>query len=244
MARTVNVERFADQVAQAIGPRLVSLLLYGSVARGTHVPDRSDTNTLLICDAVDEALFAALAPAVRPWTRAGNPAPLIFTEHEWRASAHAFPVEYADAREAHRVLAGRDPWAGLSVRRDDLARQLEHELLGKLVRLRQAYVALGAERKALGRVIGGSVPGFLAMLRATLRLAGDTPPPAAAALVRAAGTLIGFPADELAPLATQASGGPALRLAAGDPLPAAYLAAVARTAAFVNRFLEEGADRP
>ncbi len=244
MAGTVSVESFAEQVVQALGPRLVSLLLYGSVARGTHVPDRSDTNTLLICDAVDEALFAALAPAVRPWTRAGNPAPLIFTEQEWSASAHAFPIEYADAREAHRVLAGRDPWAGLSVRRDDLARQLEHELLGKLVRLRQACVALGGDRKALARVIGGSVPGFLAMLRATLRLAGDTPPAAAAALVRAAGTLIGFPAEGLAPLVTQSTGGPGLRLAAGDPLPAAYLAAVAHTAAFVNRFLEEGGDRP
>jgi hypothetical protein len=244
MARTVNVDRFADQVAQALGPRLISFLLYGSLARGTHVPDRSDTNTLLICDAADDALFAAMAPAVRSWTGAGNPAPLIFTEQEWSASAHAFPIEYADAREAHRVLAGRDPWAGITVRREDLARQLEHELLGKLVRLRQAYVALGSQRKQLARVIAGSIGGFLAILRATLRLAGETPPPAADALVRAAGGLVGFPPERLTALVAQATGGPPLRLAPDDPLPGAYLVALARTAAFVNRFLEEGADRP
>src|SRR5439155_8916816 len=47
-------EQFADGVSQALGGRLISLLLYGSAASGTHVPGRSDVNTLLICDAVDE----------------------------------------------------------------------------------------------------------------------------------------------------------------------------------------------
>src|SRR5438034_9843063 len=80
MASKLTVEQFAAEVARALGARLVALLLYGSWARGTHVPDRSDVNTLLICDTVDDALFAALAPAMRAWTRAGHPAPLILTE--------------------------------------------------------------------------------------------------------------------------------------------------------------------
>src|SRR2546425_7632766 len=85
MASKLTVEQFAAEVSRALGDRLVALLLYGSWARGTHVPDRSDVNTLLICDAVDEDLFARLEPAVRGWTRAGHPAPLILTEREWRA---------------------------------------------------------------------------------------------------------------------------------------------------------------
>src|SRR3989442_11676463 len=84
MASHLTVEQFAAEVARALGARLVALLLYGSWARGTHVPDRSDVNTLLICDTVDDALFATLAPAIRAWTRAGHPAPLILTEREWR----------------------------------------------------------------------------------------------------------------------------------------------------------------
>src|SRR2546426_2911566 len=153
MASKLTVEQFAAEVARALGARLVALLLYGSWARGTHVPDRSDVNTLLICDSVDEALFAALAPAGRAWTRAGQPAPLILTEREWRESAGAFPIEYADIREAHRLLAGRDPWPGIEVKRDHLRRQLEHELVGKLVRLRQAYAALHADPKRLAQVV-------------------------------------------------------------------------------------------
>src|SRR2546426_216232 len=109
MASQLTVEQFAAEVAHALGARLVALLLYGSWARGTHVPDRSDVNTLLICDTVDDALFAALAPAMRAWTRAGHPAPLILTEREWRDSADAFPLEYEDKRDAHPLLPGGDP---------------------------------------------------------------------------------------------------------------------------------------
>src|SRR5437763_16056995 len=103
MASQLTVEQFAAEVARALGARLVALLLYGSWARGTHVPDRSDVNTLLICNTVDDALFAALAPAMRAWTRAGHPAPLILTEREWRGCAGAFPLAYEDTRDAHRL---------------------------------------------------------------------------------------------------------------------------------------------
>src|SRR5881296_1934630 len=235
MASKLTVEQFAADVSRALGERLVALLLYGSWARGTHVPDRSDVNTVLICDAVDESLFEALAPAVRDWTRAGQPAPLILTEREWRESADAFPIEYEDMRDAHRLLAGRDPWPGIQVDRGHVRRQLEHELMGKLVRLRQAYAALHEDPKQLARVVVGSAGGFFTMLRAVLRLAGQPAPAAPAELVRSAATLIGFPADGLAPLVQHALGGPVPRLGKSDPLAAAYLAAVARTAAYVNR---------
>src|SRR5437870_12270972 len=112
MASQLTVAQFAAEVARALGARLVALLLYGSWARGTHVPDRSDVNTLLICDTVDDALFAALAPAMRAWTRAGHPAPLILTEREWRGSAAAVPIGYEDMRGAHPPPPGGGPRPG------------------------------------------------------------------------------------------------------------------------------------
>ena len=236
MAKPISVDDFAKRLEAALGGRLVSLLLYGSAARGTHVAGRSDVNTLLVCDAADESLFAALGPVLRDWLRGGHPAPLILTAAEWRGSADVFPIEYEDMREAHRLLAGRDPWSDIRVERDDLRRQLERELMGKLVRLRQAYAALWAEPKRLAGVIVGSAPGFFTMLRALLRLAGRPVPARPETLVGAAATLVGFTAAELAPLIRHAEGGPTLRLEGGarDPLVAAYLGAVARAAKYVN----------
>ncbi len=218
MAR-MTMEGFGQQVSAALGGRLVSLLLYGSGARegGRGTRDGAvGMNTLLIVDRVDAELFARLGAPVRDWIGAKHPPPLIFTEREWRDSADAFPIEYEDIRSGHRVLAGRDPWHGITVKREDVRRQLEHELKGKLVHLRQAYAAGWDKPKQLSEVVRGTWAGFLTMLRAVLRLAGRPAPATPDALVRDAAGLIGFGADGLAE-------------------PAAYLDAVTRTAAYVNR---------
>lgn len=220
MAR-MSLEDFSAQLASALGARLGTLLLYGSAARPDAGLTTRGMNTLLVVagdDAADEALFSALAAPVRAWVAAGHPAPLILTEREWRESADAFPIEYEDIREAHRVLAGRDPWSvgKITVAREHVRRQLEHELKGKLMHLRQAYAASWDRPKQLAEIVRETRPGFLAMLRAALRLAGRVPPAEPEALVRAAGTLIGFAPEAITE-------------------PAAYLSAVTRTADYVNR---------
>jgi hypothetical protein len=113
------------------------------------------------------------------------------------------------------VLAGKDPWPGIRVRPEDARRQLEHELMGKLMHLRQAYAAAWGKPKRLAEIVRTTRAGFLTMLRAVLRLA-DRPVPADEALVRDAAVLIGFAETGLAE-------------------PAAYLDAVSRTADYVNR---------
>lgn len=216
----MSLKNFAEQVGAALSDRLVTLLLYGSAAReGARSGEQAAMNTLLIVDdragaAAD--LFAQLAQPVRAWTAAGHPPPLILTEREWRDSADAFPIEYEDILAGHRVLAGRDPWHDIRVQPEHVRRQLEHELMGKLVHLRQAYAAEWNRPKRLAEVVRGTRPGFLTMLRAVLRLAGRAAPAAPEALVRDAGALLGFAPDALAE-------------------PAAYLDAVTRTAEYVNR---------
>lgn len=231
----MTVEELGKGVAEALGDRLVSLVLYGSAARGGHVAGRSDVNTLLICDRADDSLLRALEPALGPWLKAGHPAPLVFTRAEWRDSADVFAVEYEDMRLAHRVLAGGDPWDGLTVRPADVRRQLEHELRGKVVRLRQAYAAFARDPARLSAAFAASVGGVFTMLRAVLRLTGREAPAAPDALVRAAAAAIGFPAAAFDGFLAHAQGGARLRLQERDPRAVAYLAALARTAEFVDR---------
>jgi len=196
MAR-MTVDTFATRVGEALGARLVALVLYGSAARAQgagseepqtmkHPPHRGSRR----CRSVRSARRTG------PGVGQGNhPPPLVFADQEWRDSADAFAIEHEDIREAHRVLAGRNPWTGISVRREDVRRQLEQELMGKLVHLRQAYVLDWNRPKRLPTSY--APPRFLTMLRAVLRLAGRTPPADAAALVRDAAALIGFASGEL-----------------------------------------------
>jgi hypothetical protein len=230
---TQTPDSFAQAIASALGPRLVALVLYGSAARG-EVPGDAGANTVLVADAVDEALFEGLEPALRPWIRAGHPAPLVFSDAEWRESAAVFAIEFDEMREAHRVLAGRDPFDGIVVRRDDVRRQLEAEVCGKLVRLRQAYATWRSDGRSLTRVVVASTPGVLTMLRTVLRLSGASVPRDAEGVIRAAAALVGFAptlfADVVAPARNAR-----LKLVPRDPRAAAYLDVLARTAEFVDR---------
>ncbi len=214
MAR-MSVNDFAQQIGASLGERLVSLLLYGSAVRDTGRGGAS-MNTLLIVDAVDVDLLGRLSVPVREWVRARHPPPLVLAEREWRDSTDVFPIEYEDIRAHHRLLAGRDPWPGLRVEHADVRRQLEQELMGKLIHLRQAYAAEWGSPKRLAELVGGTRAGFLTMLRAVLRLAGHATPASSEALVRDAAALIGFSSTGLTE-------------------PAAYLDAVTRTAGYVNR---------
>src|SRR3989442_12963409 len=117
MASKLTVEQFAAEVSRALGDRLVALLLYGSWARGTHVPDRSDVNTLLICDTADDSLFALLAPAMRDWTRAGRTAPLILTEREWRGAGGGPPRPNEENGGGDPLFSGRRRGRGSGVGR-------------------------------------------------------------------------------------------------------------------------------
>jgi hypothetical protein len=227
----MTVDQLAENVRTALGGRLVSLVLFGSAAR-RNATDSVDT--LVIVDRVDAGLLSTLAGASKAWIKDGHPAPLVFGEAEWRDSADAFAIELLDMRSHHRILAGRDPWAGVTVADEDVRRQLEHELRGKVIRLRQAFLATSTHPAALGQAILGSVSGFLTMLRALLRLSGEEAPAERTALVRAAAARVGFDAGPLTALALAARERKALKLNPDDTLVVGYLTAVTRTADYVD----------
>src|SRR5256885_15015194 len=60
MAKPISTDEFATALAAALGGRLVSLLLYGSAARGPHGAGRSAANTPLVWDAGGAAPFAGV----------------------------------------------------------------------------------------------------------------------------------------------------------------------------------------
>lgn len=225
-----TIDQFTERVKSALGGRLVSFVVFGSAAR-RNATDSIDT--LVICDRVDAGLLASLAAAAGDWTPS-HPAPLVFSQAEWKDSADAFAIELSDLKAHHRVLAGRDPWNGLSVASDDLRRQLEHELRGKVLRLRQAFVANARDPKVLGQALAASVSGFLAMLRALLRLSGREAPAERSAVIAAAATLVGFDPAPVTALALSARERKAPKLSPDDPQAVAYLAAVTGTTEYVN----------
>ncbi|MBD3160838.1 MAG: hypothetical protein GF346_01690, partial [Candidatus Eisenbacteria bacterium] len=64
-----TIQRFLREAEAALGPRLRSVVLYGSGAGAEWAPGRSDLNFLLIVDRVDLPLLGDLQGRLRGWER-------------------------------------------------------------------------------------------------------------------------------------------------------------------------------
>ena len=231
---TADLEVLSKALDQALGPKLLSLVLYGSAARGDFVAGRSDVNLLLIVTDPGAATLRVIGPAVHAWVKAGQPPPLIFADSGWRASTDVFPMEIEDMRHAHRVLRGRDPFAGLETAPADLRQELEREVVGKVLQLRAEYAASGPHPQALGALLETSARSFFVLFRAVLRLRGTVPPQDPAELVRAAAKVTGFDAAAFDWVLARLAGRTVPELKQFDPVAERYLAAIERLATFVD----------
>lgn len=159
----------------ALGQRMRSVILYGSAARG-DVQARSDLNVLVVMEPLDPESLEKAAPALRRWTRGGQPMPRLFSPALIADSADVFPIEMLDIRGSRRVLHGDDPFAALVIHPDHLRMQCERELREKLMRLREGYVEAHDSSKGLERLLVASYTTFVALFRGCLHLmAGAVP---------------------------------------------------------------------
>lgn len=193
----MTLEQYTDRMQQAWGDALVGVVLYGSQAAPGATLTGSDYNTLVLVQRCTSARLAAAAPVVKAWREAGHPPPMTMTVDEWRRSADVFPIEVADILSRHRVLVGTLPTDGVVVQPRDLRHELEYEARGKLLQLRAAEMATAGRADEQTALLVRSVSGFVALGRALLRLAGETPPDAHDALVRSAARVAGFAAAPL-----------------------------------------------
>ncbi|MBA2628369.1 MAG: hypothetical protein H0U85_10170 [Gemmatimonadales bacterium] len=224
------VDPFLVDIDSALGARY-SAVLYGSAARGDFVAGRSDLNLLLVLEDVGSPVLRSLAPAFSAWRRSTQEPPLLLSQAEWAGAGDVFPIEITDMRSAYRVLRGADPLSSITVAPADLRRALEREFRGKLLRLRQGYVALATDEAGLGALAAESTGTMLVLYRALLALLGRDAPRDPDALAVAAGEAAGLQGDGLGGIVRH-RGEKAWRCKPAEF--EAYVDAVARTADFVD----------
>jgi hypothetical protein len=222
---------FLSQVDSALGDGY-SAVLYGSAARGDFVPGRSDLNLMLITDDLSPAKLSGLGGAFAGWRKSGYEPPLVILRSEWARATDVFPIEITDMRCGYQVLRGPDPVAGLQVAPSDLRAALEREFRGKLLRLRQGYVAAAGDPGALGQLAGQSSGTILVLLRALLVLLGRTAPQEPGEVAAVAAAAMGMDGEPLLNVVRhRAERG--WRCSPGEF--EGYLGAVARAATFLDQ---------
>ncbi len=114
----------------------------------------------------------ACAARAASWHRAGSATPLLLTRDEFAGSLDAFPVEYGEIIDTHRLLFGADPFAGLAIGADDLRRACEVQVKSHLLHLREDFVECGGRPSAVAALVTDSAPAFALLLRRLARLDG------------------------------------------------------------------------
>ena len=193
--QTMTPDALVARLREAYGDALRSVVVYGDAADGA-VTD--ELPLLVIADALPVDALDRAASATREWIAAGHPAPLTLTLAEWRSSADVFAIEYADVIERHRVLYGILPLDGIAVQPADVRRELEEQVLGKLLKLRRGVMEAGGDAGRERDLLAMSVGTFVALFRAVLRLHGERPPADPAAVCERTGARAGFDAAPFA----------------------------------------------
>ncbi len=165
----------SDDYKSLYGTDLVSILLYGSGARGDYRPGASDLNFLIVLSEKAIAELGRALPLLKKWHKRRVATPLFLTEHYIERSLDSFPLEFWEMQRYHQIVYGKDVLKPLTIRRSDLRLQCEREIKGKLLHLRQNYLNSEWKPLRLRAVLTASISGFAAIFNALLFLKDEQP---------------------------------------------------------------------
>jgi hypothetical protein len=206
------------------GDRLEAFVAYGH-------PGASPAPSVALVRTLTADDLTACAGRASAWHRGGSATPLLLTKDEFAGSLDAFPIEYGEIIDTHRLLYGVDPFAGLTIRPEDSRRACEVQVKSHLLHLREDFVECGGRPSAVAALVADSAPSFALLLRRLAQLDGHaaaTHADLGAFAAQRPGLDPRVVGDVLALIGGSAAGVDAVRLFPG------YLAAVERLALFID----------
>jgi predicted nucleotidyltransferase len=205
------LQEFVQLARGAVGENLVSIVLYGSAARGEERHAYSDLNLLCVVKSAGRSDLDRLAAVVDWWSHGQKQrSPLVFTADELRRSADVFAIEMLDMKEARQVLYGEDIIADIAVPTNLHRVQVEHELRTMIQKLRQHYLHDRQDSATLQSVLVKSWSSAATLLRHCLIAMGEQAPARGEDLIGRVGKVLKVDASGLqAVLKLREGGNPA-----------------------------------
>ena len=162
---------------KVFGKELVSLILYGSAAGGSYVKGKSDINLLVVLTPPEwiNRLEDSL-DTVKQWKKRRVAVPLVMTKAFIETSLDCYPIEFLNMKNSHILIYGENVLEQLNFKPEDLRLQIERELKGKLILLRQGYLETEGNARQLKQLISRSFTAFISIFNALLYLKQESAP--------------------------------------------------------------------
>ncbi|MDI6777121.1 MAG: hypothetical protein QMD03_07795 [Syntrophales bacterium] len=159
-----------DDFRKAFGDDLLSVILYGSGAGGGYVPGKSDLNFLMILseEGIDD-LGRGMGTVAR-WRKRKVAIPLFMTKSYITSSLDSYPIEFLNIKRNHVLVFGENVLSELPIDSHYLRLQVERELKGKLLLLREGFLETEGRIKQIRHLIEVSLTAFISIFNALLYL--------------------------------------------------------------------------
>jgi predicted nucleotidyltransferase len=182
-------EAFSAEMSDLFGDGLIGIALIGSAARGDFIPGKSDVNTLIVLSSIAIDQLEIVYPVLKSFRRKNLAAPLFMTPDSISNSLDSYPLEFLDFKIFHRIFHGVDFLESLVIPKQPLRLQIERELRGKLLLLRQIYASNAKVDKNLAQTLHQSGKLFTVVFQGILELENRSIPARRQDLFREAASL-------------------------------------------------------
>lgn len=176
----MELERLLDKaktlLLETLGEKIKAILVFGSAAVDDYLDQSSDVNLLVVLEKIDLSTLDAVRAVMKKIGHANMAVPLLMTSDHLRTSSDVFPIEFYEIKEKHRILYGEDCFADLKIGSGNLRHECEHELKGRVMRIRQSFLELKDSVPALKTLLLAAHNANFPAFRTALRLKKIAPP--------------------------------------------------------------------
>ena len=168
--------RWLAPVRERLGDDFLSAYITGGAMNPGFDPGKRHVNVLVVTRDLSVSRLDEIAAAVPETNRPPHIDPMFLTMQQVQRSLDVFPIEWLDLKERHWRLEGVDLFDTLEVPQTWLRLQIEQELRGKHLRLKQEYLTGAAHPERLHAALARLASGFQTLFRSLVRLHGEVPP--------------------------------------------------------------------
>lgn len=164
------VSNFCDMLIWVHAHNLESIAVYGSALSINYIPNVSNINILCVFSHISVETLRLSLQAVKFGHKHHIVAPLFLTLEYVKSSLDTFPIEFLEIIEHHRTVYGKELLSTLTVSEANLRLQCEQQIKSQIVRLQQAYLEHGKNKKILRKITMDSFGNLFPIFRTMLRL--------------------------------------------------------------------------
>lgn len=166
-----HLEQFCVDLNSAAGDDLLSVAVYGSVAKGEPVElGRTPVSVLVVLQDASSKYLSRISKVIQGAIASFHAAPFVASLHDLQTSTDIFPIKFLDMQTHHLLLTGRDVLSELEISTQHLRLRCEQELCNLMLRLRNVFLRSAGNNDALRQAVKLGIPSFFSALATAVGL--------------------------------------------------------------------------